>query len=219
MSESELTIAIEPRSMLGKTGKRLSKDKMAAVYYGHKEKSTPILISKADFKKVYKQAGESTVVTLKEANRDIETLIHEVDFDPIKGEPRHADFYVLEKGRKVEVSVPINFIGESPAVKGGLILVKVMHELEVRAEPKNLPHSIEVDISTLIDEHSRIEIKDLKLGDGVESVVDVTEVVAAITVPKEEKEEEPVDLSTIEVEKKGKKEEEGVPAPAEEKKE
>lgn len=209
MSDKHLSITVEPRTTLGKTSKRLPIDKMAAVYYGHKEKATSIIVSKSDFKKLFKKAGESSVVTLEEGAKKLEALIHEVDFDPIKGEPRHADFLVLEKGRKVKVEVPIHFIGESPAVKSGLILVKVMHEIEIEAEPKNLPHYIEVDISGLVDADSQIAIKDIKLPEGVISAEDDTEVVAAVTVPKDEVEDVAVDLSAIEVEKKGKKEEGG----------
>ncbi|MDO8492099.1 MAG: 50S ribosomal protein L25 [bacterium] len=206
-----LSLTVEERKIIGKTSKRLSEDKMAAVYYGHKEKSTPIIIKKADFKRVFKQAGESTVVVLENAGKKLEALIHEVDFDPIKGEPRHADFYILEKGQKVTVSVPVHFEGEAPAIKLGGILVKVMHEIEVEAEPSKLPHAIVVDVSMLVEMDSRIAIKDVILPSGVSAIEDADETVALIALPKEEKEEEaPVDLATaVEVEKKGKKEEEG----------
>lgn len=209
MSENQYSLAIEPRITLGKTATRLPGDKMAAVYYGRKEKATPIVVSKSAFKKVFKIAGESSVVVLEGDGKKIEALIHEVDFDPIKGEPRHADFYVLEKGRKVQVEVPLHFEGESPAVKNfGGILVKVMHEIEVEAEAKDLPHSVIVDISALTDLDSQITVGDLKMPVGVIATEDPTEVVAAVSVAKEEKEVAPVDLSAIEVEKKGKKEEE-----------
>jgi large subunit ribosomal protein L25 len=184
---------------------------MAAVYYGRKEKATPIVISKPAFKRIFRLAGESSVVVLEGNGKKIEALIHEVDFDPVKDEPRHADFYVLEKGKKVTVSVPVHFEGESPAVKNlGGILVKVMHEIEVEAEAKDLPHAVEVDISALTDLDSQITVGDLKLPAGVVSTEDKGEVVAAVSVAKEEEEvSAPIDISAIEVEKKGKKEEEG----------
>ncbi|MEK7567543.1 MAG: 50S ribosomal protein L25 [Patescibacteria group bacterium] len=210
MSENQFTLTITPREILGKTSKRLPKDKMAAVYYGRKEKATPVVLQKSEFTKVYKKAGESSVVTLDNQGKKLEALIHEVDFDPIKGDVRHADFYILEKGRKVKIDVPLHFEGESEAVKSlGGILVKVMREIEIEAEPKDLPHTIAVDISALLGLDSQITVADLKLPNGVRPTGDVTEVVASITVAKEEIVEEPIDLSTIEVEKKGKVEEEG----------
>jgi|SRR5581483_462681 len=184
--------------------------KMPAVFYGKKMPSTPISIAQKDFLKVWKSAGESSVVTLKDATATVEVLIHDVDVDPITDMPRHADFYVFEKGKKVEVSVPLNFTGVSPAIKDlGGTLVKALHELKISAEPTHIPHEVEIDISSLVDFNSQILAEQIKLPSGVELMENPAEVVAAIAAPREEKEEEaaPVDLSAIEVEKKGKQEE------------
>jgi large subunit ribosomal protein L25 len=129
-------LTAEKRDAKGSIDKVRSSGKMPAVFYGPKETSTPISISLVDFKKVWKKAGESSVVILKEGNDEHETLIHEVDVHPLSGEPRHADFYVLEKGKKVEVSVPLVFVGVSSAVKDKAgILVKVLREIHVEALP------------------------------------------------------------------------------------
>jgi large subunit ribosomal protein L25 len=130
----------------------------------------------------------------------------------VSSEVIHADFYVPEKGKKVEVEVPLEFVGVSTAVKDlGGTLVKVMHEIEVEALPKDLPHSIKVDISKLIDVEAQILAGDLALPEGVSLITEAEEVVASIAVAEEEKEvAAPADLSQIELaEKKGKKEEEG----------
>lgn len=184
---------------------------MLAVLYGHKEVSTPISVSLMDFKKVWKEAGESSVISLSGVGEEKEALIHDVDFEPITGEPRHADFYIIEKGRKVQVKVPLNFIGIAPAVKEmGGILVKVIHEVEVEAIPKDLPHEIEVNISKLENFESKIEVKDITVPTGVKILAKPDEVVALVSEAKEEELEvapEAVDLSAIEVEKRGKEEE------------
>jgi len=183
-----------------------------AVYYGKKTNSTPIYVSIVQFKKLWKEVGESSVFNIKDGETEMQALIHDVALHPVSDEPIHIDFYIIEKGQTVEVSVPIEFVGESTAVKNmGGTLVKVLHEIEVSAEPKNLPHQIIVDISGIIDFDTHIEIKDLKLPIGVKAVGEPDEVVVLVAKPKEE--EEPViaevDLSSIEVEKKGKEEKEG----------
>ncbi len=184
-----------------------------AVFYGKKQKSIPITVPISEFTKAWKIAGESSVVTLKMGADSFDCLIYAVDLDPIKNIPRHADFYVFEKGQKLKVKVPIEFVGVSPAIKDlGGVLVKVLHELEIEASPKDLPHRIEVDISALVDFKSQILAKNVKLPAGVGLAIGAEEVVASVYEPKEEKIEEVAvapDLSTIEVEKKGKKEEEG----------
>lgn len=185
--------------------------KMPAVFYGKKIESTPIVISAGDFLKVWRTAGESAVVTIKTDKQSLDTLIHEVDIDPVTDSIRHADFYVFEKGKKIEVSVPLLFDGVSGAVKDlGGILVKALHELKISADPQHIPHEIKVDITKLETMDSVIKASDLSLPTGVNLIENPEEVVAAIGKAKEEVEEAaPIDLSSIEVEKKGKQEEEG----------
>lgn len=206
-----INIKAEKREKLGKVGALRKAGFMPAVYYGHKKKSVPIQIKKTDFLKAWKNAGESTVIKLLTPEVDVDVLIKDVDLDPITAEPRHADFYVFEKGHKVEIEVPLEFVGVSPAVKDlGGVLMKVLHELKIEAEPSSLPQQIEVDISAITEIDGQILAKDIRLPKEVNLMENPEEVVATVTAPKEEEEEEtaPVDLTSIEVEKKGKAEEE-----------
>jgi large subunit ribosomal protein L25 len=206
-----LTLKVARRDTKTKPETIRKTGQIPAVFYGKKEASTPISIRQSDFLKVWKEAGESSVVALDLPDGTKESLIHDVDLDPVTGNPRHADFYVFEKGHKVEVALPIEFTGVSPAVKDlGGTLVKVMHELKIEAMPKDLPHNIEIDVSSLAQFGDQIIAKDIPLPSGVELKVNPDEVVITVAAPREEKEEEvaPVDLSSIEVsEERGKKEE------------
>ena len=205
-----LTLKAEIRSKTDKLDQIRKAGKVPAVFYGKKEASTAISIPKIDFLKIWKEAGESSVITLETPKGIKESLIQDVDLDPITGVPRHADFYVFEKGHKVEVELPLEFTGIAPAVKDlGGMFVKILHELKVEAMPKDLPHNIEADISSLADFGDQILAKDITLPAGVELRENPEEVVALVSAPREEKEEvaEPLDLSEIEVEKKGKEEE------------
>lgn len=186
--------------------------KIPAVFYGAKEKSTPITIDKIEFKKALKTAGESTVIDLVTNDGTIGVLVHDIQVDPLRNEPVHVDFYAVEKNKPIMVSVPLVFEGESVAIKNlGCTLVKVLHEIEVEALPKDLPHEIIVDISVLKEVDSHIIVKDIALPNGVTVITKEAEVVVMASAAMKEEEEAPVavDLSAIEVEKKGKKEEEG----------
>ncbi len=206
-----IEIKAEKREKIGKLESLRKAGFLPAVLYGHKQVAMPIQIKKNLFLKAWKDAGESTVIKLDTPDGIKEALIKDVDLDPLTSEPRHADFYVFERGHKVEISIPIEFEGISSAVKDqGAVLVKVLHELLIRAEPSNLPHEITVNIESLTDLTSQILAKDIKLPLGVELVQDPDDVVAAVSTAKEEEEESaPIDLSKIEVEKKGKTEDEG----------
>lgn len=191
---------------------------MPAVVYGRKEASTPISVSRKEFEKIFKTAGSATVITLKGLGEEKDALIHDVEFHAVSGEPLHADFYAIEKGQTVTVSVPLEFDGVSPAVKDfGGILVKVIHEIEMEVLPKDLPSVIHVDISKLSALDSQILVSDLKLPASAILSVPADEVVAMIDTAKEETEEvATMDLSAIETSvERGKKEEEAPAEPSE----
>jgi large subunit ribosomal protein L25 len=224
-----MELAVEKRDLKKNPHTLRRQGLLPAVVYGRSQESTPIAVNAKEFEKVFKAAGESAVIALEGLGETKDALINEVDFDAVTGKPLHADFYAIEKGQTVTVSVPLEFVGTSPAVKDlGGVLTKVMHELELECEPKDLPHSIKVDISKLATLEDQIHVSDLPLPASAKISADPEEVVAMISVAKEEVEEAaaPVDLSAIEIsEERGKKPEAegadagGKAAPAAEKKE
>ncbi len=206
-----LTLKALKRDIFGKKLKDSRKaGSLPAVFYGRKEKSTPIFVPYQDFLKVWKNAGESSVIALATPEKELNALISDVSYDPVRGEPIHADFYVVEADREVEVSVSLDFIGTAPAVKEFAgTLVKVLHDVPISGLPKNLPNEIVVDVTPLVMLESRIFVKDLSVPAGIKILLSPTEVVALVSVAAVEEEilEAPVfDATAIEVEKKGKKE-------------
>ncbi len=217
-----MELAVTKRDIAKKPKSLREEGFLPAVVYGRREESTPISIDRKAFEKVYKAAGASSVVTLTGLDADKSTLIQQVDVHPVSGDILHADFYAIEKGQKVTVSVPLQFDGVSPAVKElGGILTKVIHEIEIECEPAELPRAIHVDVSKLVTLEDQIKVSDLTFPASAKISVDQDEVVAIISVAKEEPVEAPVmDISAIETSvERGKKEEEGADAaaPAEEK--
>ncbi|HEY4502666.1 MAG TPA: 50S ribosomal protein L25 [Candidatus Paceibacterota bacterium] len=209
-----LTLAIEKRDTTGKISRRREKGLIPAVLYGPKEPSTPITLRESEFVHVWNTVGESSVIELTGLGESKEALIHDIDLDPVSGQVRHADFYIIEKGKKIEVEIPLVFIGEAPAIKElGGTLVKVLHELTVEVMPKDLPHEITVDISKLVDFDIQIHVSDIAVPSSVTVLTDKNDVVALVAAVKEEEETPAVapDLSSIEVEKKGKEEEATAP--------
>ncbi len=190
------------------------------VVYGVRVENTMVSVSSIDFEKILKIAGESSTIVLeikkettkdktKETSQKVDVLIHDIQLDPVKGNPRHIDFLAIDMNKAIVVKVPIEFIGVAPAEKDGLgVLVKVLHEVEIEALPKDLPHNVTVDVSVLLALNDQIHVKDIVVPKGITVKTHTDEVVALIGAIKEEPVEEvPVDLSAIEVEKKGKQEE------------
>ncbi len=201
-------LMVEKREVFGKqlpSARRAGK--LPVVMYGRKNKPVSLFVQIQAFKKIFAAAGESSMITLQTPEGDVTVLVHDVAFHPVTSEPIHADFYVVEKDVLLKIKVPVEFTGMSPAVKElGGVLVKVLHELEVEALPADLPRGIAVDLAPLTTLESQIIVVDLVLPRGVKVVNRPDEVVAAVTVAEEEPAAEaaPVDLSAIEVEKRGK---------------
>ena len=199
------SIVAEKRDILGKKVKTLrSKGFLPAVVYGGGKNAEPIAVKEADFMKLWKSAGESTVVELSVGENRKNVLIHDVDIDPIKDKPIHVDFYTVDMTKKLQVDVTLEFIGESEAVKGGGILVKILHSIKIEAMPKDLPHSLLVDLSLLNAIGDSITVKNIKVPAGVKILDNPDETVAVAEAPRVEEEakteaEAPPSLESIEV--------------------
>lgn len=207
-----LTLTAEKRDIFGKKAALArATGKIPVVVYGPKQDAVSCFVETTKFKKILADAGESTLVEIKTNDVNYEVLIHDVAYHSVSGEPVHVDFYVADQTKTIQVPVHLEYVGEAPAEKAGGVLVKVLHELEVEALPTNLPHELEVDISVLVNNDSQILVKDLKLPSGVTAVNEADAVVAAMSEAAEEEPAEDsgtADIASIEVEKKGKKEDE-----------
>jgi len=163
-----------------------------AVLYGPKIENKNLKIDQKEFRKVFKEAGESSLVELKiEGEKEnYLVLIHDFQRDPISGDFVHIDFYQPDLEKEVEAWVPIVTVGEAPAVKQlGGTLVKNVTEVLVRALPLKLPHEIKVDISSLETFDDEILTKDLKVGEGVKIMKDPDDVIISVSPPEKVEEE------------------------------
>ena len=201
-----LTLPAKIRKTLGKKVKALrERGVLPGVLYGPRIKETlPLEINFKEFEKVYKEAGESTLVSLEIEGKKTPVLIHEVKLDPLTGKPIHIDFYQPRLEEEVEVTIPIIFEGEAPAVKElGGTLVKNISEIEVKALPQNLPHEIRVNIQKLKTSEDDILIKDLPIPKEVKILKEPEEIVASVAPPEKVEEElvKPIGEKVEEVEK------------------
>ncbi len=169
-----------------------------AVLYGHGIENINLSVPAKEFLSAYKEAGESTIVSLDIDGEDRAVIIHDVQMDYMKNLPNHIDFYQIKAGEKMTAEVSLLFEGEAPAVKNlGGILVKTMSKVEVEALPKDLPHNIKVDLSKLTEIDSVIHIFDLEVSSGVKFIAPANSVVASISQAREEEKEEVKEESSV----------------------
>ncbi len=201
-----LSLSAKIRKELGKKAKVLRKKGiLPGVLYGPKMKTaTSIEINLKEFEKIYKAAGESSLISLEVDNKKFLVLIHEMARDPLTNKLLHIDFYQPNLEKEVAVTLPLVFEGEALAVKdSGGTLVKNISEIEVKALPQNLPHEIKVNIENLKTFADNIKILDLKLPEGVKVQRAAGEIVAHVLAPVKVEEElvKPIEEKVEEVEK------------------
>jgi len=200
-----LTLTAKIRKDFGKKAKKLRKNGIIpAVLYGPKIENIPLEVDLKEFEKVYKTAGESSLIKLQIEKKDFLVLIHAVEIDAISQKPIHIDFYRPRLDEEITVTVPLVFEGEAPAVKDlGGTLVRNIQEVEVKALPQNLPHEINVNVEKLKTFEDNILIKDLIVPKDAKILREPEEIVALATPPEKVEEElaKPVEEKVEKVEK------------------
>lgn len=157
------------------------------VVYGNKLPSCSVSFPLNEFEKIYRKAGESTILELQfEDGGKKNVLIHDLQRNPVTYSPIHVDFLEVSLTEKLTANVALEFIGESMAIKAhGGTLVKLLSEIEVECLPSDLPHLIQVDISPLNTFEDLLKVENLTLPKGVKAVNDPSEVVAKVQAPRD----------------------------------
>ena len=210
----KFTLDLQPRELVGRKVKRLrNKALVPGVVYGNNFGPVHVQADAKTFEKVYSKAGETSLVDINIAGESMPVLIHDVAIDPVSDAIIHVDFYKVNLKEKITTAIPLNFIGESMAVKNyGAVLMKSMNEIEVEGLPQDFPHAIDVDLSALSTRDSLILAKDINLPKGLTLKTDGDIVVAGTQVQQEEIIDTTAtpSIEDVEVIKKEKKEEESV---------
>ena len=186
-----MELVVQKREKMGKAAKSLRKEGMIpAELYGKGIENLHLSVGLKDFRKVLKVAGESTMIDVVIGGEKRPVMIYEVITDPVSDEITGADFYQVRLDQKIKIRVPLEFVGESAAMKDEHgILVKPTQELEVEALPNKIPHSIKVDISKIMHIGEVVNVADLKLGADVKILADDTAVLATVTAQMTEEQE------------------------------
>lgn len=176
-----IELNITKRDIKESTDHLRSQGFIPAVMYGAGYESIPVSVSDNEFRKVYREAGTSNVITTTGDIAGEMVLVQDIQTHVVSGKILNIDFKVVNKGETTEVTVPLKFVGESPAVKNNIGLLNTSRE-EVVLEtiPSKIPDHIEVDISMLANLGDHIKVSELNLPDGVKILDDADETIVSI---------------------------------------
>lgn len=156
--------------------------------YGSGVANQNIKIKSLEFSKVFAVVGESHLINLEiDGKGSIKVIVKDIQKDSTKDSIIHVDFYQVDMSKKIHTEIPLNFIGESRAVKElGGTLVKSMDSIEIKCLPGDLVDKIDVDLSGLNNFHDSIKTGELKMSGGIELVGSADEMVVIILEPVKE---------------------------------
>lgn len=164
---AKIILTVEPRTITGKKVGSLRKQGIIpANIFGGKIKSTAIQVKKTTFAPIWHQAGETQIVYLQlgDEKETRPALISNIQRNPVSDQAIHVDFRQVDLKEKITANIPVEVVGESPAVKDfQAAVITSLAEIEVEALPTDLPESIQVDISILKNIGDVIKVADLKI--------------------------------------------------------
>lgn len=210
-----LVLQAHVRSVIGKQVRGLRRqDKLPAVLYGTGIEAVPIELPLKDAMKLLARASGATLFDLRLDGETHKVLVREVQRDVLTRRPIHVDFLKVAMDKPIRAEVPVEFVGEAPAVKTlGGVLVTGINTIEVEALPANLPDRVIVQLDVLTAIDASIQVRDLQIGEGVEVLNGPDELIARVIYGAVEEEVTeavavPVETEEPEVIGRGKKEEE-----------
>ena len=206
-----IKIQVEKRTGLGKNkvDKIREEDFIPGVLYGKGEETEHVKVDKRIFEKVYKSAGTSTLIDLDLEGNVVPVLIKEVQRHPFKNQYLHVDFQKLNMNETVKLTIPITLIGRDSIKLQPSILIQQLDEIEIECLPKDIPQSIEVEVSDITFD-TPILVSDLEIfnNENITLFREADDVIANLVAPAEETEEDEEEVEADEVPVVGKEESE-----------
>lgn len=181
------------RTVTGRKVKHLrTQGQIPATIYGHKLTPISIQFDSKQLNQIFDTVGESALVDINIDDQSYPVIFKNPQYHPISSDLIHLDCYKVNLKEKITTTVPVELIGEAPAVKNGNTLMHILDEIEIEALPSDLPEKIEVDISLLAEVDNKITVAELDLDRSKVEVKNAPEQVVVIIEAPVVEEEVPV---------------------------
>lgn len=159
-----ITLKVEKRNPEVKAKKLRRDGFVCGVLYGKEMKeSTPIQLMEPEALRFIKANKEGTQVMLDLDGKQVDALVKNIDYDPMKKQIMALDFQALVAGETVATSVQVILENED-AAQG--IVEQTLNEVHYKADPANMLDTIVIDFKTLSPDVREFHVKDLVIPEG-----------------------------------------------------
>ena len=189
MATTPLTAELRSETGKGAARKLRAAGRVPAVVYGHRRQPQALALDARELGRILERVSAASVFELGVGGTTVRALIREIQRHPVKRSLVHVDFQELVAGELVTVRVPLVFHGTAEGVRNqGGLLEEVTRELEVSADPANIPDHIDVDVSALTLGHP-LHVRDVPVPNGVTVLTDAGATVVQVSAPTAAEEE------------------------------
>ena len=177
-----LSVKGQLRTSLGKkeAKKIRSQECVPAVLYGSNE-TIHFSISFSELRPLV-YTPDVYLVNLDIDGTSYQAILQDIQWHAVEEQAMHIDFLRVEENKPVKVDLPIKIIGVAKGIKTGGKLKTNLRRLKVKALAKDLPETIEINVTKLGIGQS-VKVADLKMKN-VEFLDTKSNVVVAVTITR-----------------------------------
>ncbi len=188
---AEIKLTCQKRAADGKgAARRLRRaGSVPAVVYSAGKEALSIAVQPQELAKALSTPHRrNTLLTLDIEGSTKTVMLKELQKDPLRRGPTHADFVEVDPKAPVIVRVPFAATGRSKPVIAGAKMEVPVRSLKVRVLPTEIPVVLEVDTTDF--DYGVHRVKDVAMPKGVELLEDPSLTVVTISRPRGEVESE-----------------------------
>ena len=120
-------------------------------------------------------------------NLDIEgetypAIMQDIQWHPVEEQVLHVDFFKIEADKPIKIEVPVTVSGHAKGIQEGGKLSKNLRRLKVKALAKDLPDTINIDVTELSIGQS-IKVGEVEAGN-LELLDTKSNVIVAVTITR-----------------------------------
>jgi len=182
MSDSKLKAQLRDKMGKSATRKYRTEGWIPAEFYSSHQENMHLLLNSSEFENILSHGHGLFSLKVEGKDEDFQCIIKEIQTEPVLGKVLHADFQGVKLGEKLTLNIPIHLSGTAAGVKAGGIMEFLIREVEVECLPKDIPDSLNIDI-TALQIGDTVRIKDLVYGN-IRILDDPEETILLIEHPK-----------------------------------
>ena len=178
------TLKAEKRDMSTKAKRLRREGYVTGNVFGHAIKgSIPVKIEKKDAERLFKTKKKGSQIMLDVDGQQMDVLVKEIDYNPVKGQLEEIDFQALVSGEAVHSVAEVVLKNEAKVVGG--VVELILEELSYKAVPSEMIETVEIDVGDM-KPGDVLKVADLPIAsnENIHLKTDPEAVVVSVVAPK-----------------------------------